>query len=411
MVQEGRWDKCHTLHASYLRPGKDVLVVGKAVSLKEDHVVVGSNKQVVPFDYAINFSGSRYSSDIKTTNITVAHRRERFAKERENIKKCKNVVCIGGGLVGIEIACDIKDEFPDKNVTLIHRGGALMPRQKGAHPLLMDYLQNKGIKIKLYHEGRQFMLDEDDRGYFPIVRTSHDGVCAESSRVAEKTSDGGGGGGCGDMSVEDHQDDERLYVDETRVYWCTGYTPNVAHLKAGALSDKLDSAGFVLCDDYMRIKGCENIYSGGDCNASKDFCKGERTAHYAALHAVHIVQNIKRHMDGEELHTFKPNPAQASNMILLELGKADALIVIPQNYDPMISYFGENAEAVNGMLKPIEMSPGETPTRIAIVPGGGYFKSGFMDNLNGMIAGGPEGLNGFVQMELGTAGMAGVWGN
>lgn len=397
MVQEDKWSDASMPHSGYLRQGKDQLVIGKVIALNANHVVVGANKQVVPFDYCINFSGSRYTSDIKTNNITMTHRKERMAKERENISKCKEVVCIGGGLVGVEIACDIKDEFPDKPVTLIHRGNTLMSRQVDAHAILMEYLTKKGIKVKLNCEGKSYQMDEDDKGYFPIVKTAG----GDDVRAPEQTG--------GLESVDDH-DEQRLYIDGTRVYWCTGYTANTAHIKAGPFKDCIDDHGFIMCDDFLRVGGSETIFSGGDCVASKHFVNAERTAHYAALHAISCVTNIKNAVEGEPLQPFQPNPLQASNMLIVELGATDALMVVPANYDPMLSFFGEQEPAVQAILKPLtHPPPNSVPTRIGLVPGGGLFKSGFMAGMLTNMRGGPEGMKAFIDMEMGVIGMANVW--
>ena len=96
-------------------------------------------------------------------------------------------------------------------------------------------------------------------------------------------------------------------------------------------------------------------------------------------------------------------------MLLVELGKSDALMVVPQNYEPMLSFFGENAGAVDAMLKPLSKPiPDSVPMRIAVVPGGGLFKGGFMESMIGMIGGGPEGMKGFIDMEMGVVDMANV---
>ncbi len=398
MTQENRWTAASMPHSAYLREGKDQLVIGKAVALHANHVVVGANKQIVPFDYCINFSGSRYTSDIKTNNITMHHRKERMAKEMENISKCSQVVCIGGGLVGVEISCNIKDAFPDKPVTLIHRGDTLMSRQIDAHDILVKTLAEKGIKVKLNCEGKAYQMDEDDKGYFPIVRTTGS---SEEVRTPEET---------GGLETMEDGDEERVYVDGTRVYWCTGYTANTAHIKAGPLKDHIDDRGFVVCDDYMRIGGKEKIFAGGDCVAAKHFANAERTAHYAALHAIACATNIKKAIEGEPLQPFKPNPQQASNLLLVELGKADAMMVVPENYDPMLGFFGDGQAAVEAILKPLSRPPPNiVPTRIGVVPGAGYFKSGFMDGMLNNIRGGPEGMKAFIDMEMGVIGMANVF--
>lgn len=45
---------------------------------------------------------------------------------QEKIKASQNIAIIGGGAVGVELASDIKDFYPDKDVTLIHSRGQLL---------------------------------------------------------------------------------------------------------------------------------------------------------------------------------------------------------------------------------------------------------------------------------------------
>ncbi|MEJ5265970.1 MAG: molybdopterin-dependent oxidoreductase [Bacteroidales bacterium] len=74
---------------------------------------------------------------------------------KEYLSSCRQVVVIGGGLLGIEIAgalCDIKE------VTLLHRTGRLMERQLDilASELLFRELVNRGIKVLLNEEIEHF---------------------------------------------------------------------------------------------------------------------------------------------------------------------------------------------------------------------------------------------------------------
>ena len=68
------------------------------------------------------------------------------------------------------------------------------------------------------------------------------------------------------------------------------------------------------------------------------------------------------------------------------------LMTVPENYNPMLAYFGENADAVIAMLKPLSKQPPDSVTiRIAVVPGGVSLKPDLW-NMIGMIGGGPEGM-------------------
>lgn len=69
---------------------------------------------------------------------------------QQRIKAAKNLVVVGGGAAGVELATDAKDQYPDKNVTLIHSRDAVMNRfghdlQAGA----LAGLKDLGIEVIL----------------------------------------------------------------------------------------------------------------------------------------------------------------------------------------------------------------------------------------------------------------------
>lgn len=49
-----------------------------------------------------------------------------FKNEQERLKAAKDVVVIGGGAAGVEIAGDAKAAYPEKNVTLVHSRAVLL---------------------------------------------------------------------------------------------------------------------------------------------------------------------------------------------------------------------------------------------------------------------------------------------
>jgi NADH dehydrogenase FAD-containing subunit len=52
--------------------------------------------------------------------------KEHINARREDVKNAKNIVLIGGGAVGVETAGELKTEFPDKKVTIVHGGSQLV---------------------------------------------------------------------------------------------------------------------------------------------------------------------------------------------------------------------------------------------------------------------------------------------
>lgn len=101
---------------------------GKVETLtKESATLAGGD--VVPFDYCVVATGGSYGAGALWTarpdELTAAARKAGFEAEHEALETCSNVVVAGAGLVGCEIAGEIKAAYPDKNVTLI--GNELCP--------------------------------------------------------------------------------------------------------------------------------------------------------------------------------------------------------------------------------------------------------------------------------------------
>ena len=104
-------------HASILK-GKGELIVGAATAVRKDHVLVGTSNgvasRVVPYDYLVMSTGTSYQSDIKTDGTSIEARKAAFALERQRCKEAPSFTVVGGGLVGTELAFDLKAFFPEK---------------------------------------------------------------------------------------------------------------------------------------------------------------------------------------------------------------------------------------------------------------------------------------------------------
>ncbi|GAD96760.1 mercuric reductase, putative [Paecilomyces variotii No. 5] len=79
-----------------------------------------------------------------------------FKTEQERLKAAKDVVVIGGGAAGVEIAGDAKAAYPEKNVTLVHSRSALLntfgPKLQ---KLAASELEKLGVNIILQERLRE----------------------------------------------------------------------------------------------------------------------------------------------------------------------------------------------------------------------------------------------------------------
>ena len=259
------WGHLNINFADILRDSpKAEYINGAAVAVRKDHILVGTTSgiasRVVPFDYLVLSTGTRYQSDIKTEGASIAHRKRSFEIERERMKDCSSFALIGAGLVGTELATDLKSYFPDKKVTVYTKAGGWLPRIQGAHEMVDAEVKAQGVDLVVGQE---------------IVGTDEDG------RLVNKQG-------------------EKMGEPNARVYWCTGYKPNSDYLQDERtdpdIRAELDALGFVKVDRAHRLnpeKGLGHIFCGGDLAWAPAHSHGERTGAGAWYHCGAIVENIR----------------------------------------------------------------------------------------------------------------------
>ena len=124
IVEPKNLKNIHVMHKDYL--SKTKIIVGIVKEVNKKYVVVNGKK--INFDYLIICSGSRYEIPIKEQNVLIPTRIETLKKSSNKLKKAKNIVIIGGGIVGVELAAEIIEKFPKKKVTIIEYQKSLIYR-------------------------------------------------------------------------------------------------------------------------------------------------------------------------------------------------------------------------------------------------------------------------------------------
>lgn len=109
------------------------------------------DKGIIEFDYVVLASGRDRSWPTTPHSLSVDDFLSEMAKVKQDIERADIVSVIGAGAVGIEIAGDIKTEFPNKTVNLIHPHETFPPE-----PLSLEFkrkvqesIENAGIDVYL----------------------------------------------------------------------------------------------------------------------------------------------------------------------------------------------------------------------------------------------------------------------
>lgn len=215
----------------------------------------------------------------------------------ERLLRAEQVVIVGGGLIGVELAGDVagyskqesndKDKHVHKKVTLVHSGDRLMPEfSEGASAMAKQKLEKLGVKVILNERGVQETLQD---GKSVVVLQGSQEVL-EADEVA--------------MVVGLRANNTFVNID-------------------GACDDK----GFLETDDYFRVTGSDGkVFGFGDC------CTTLRNAAYLIMQNGGVVaHNVKavldNNVDDEEKTLKKMDEGMVGGMVTI--GPNDGVAQLP----------------------------------------------------------------------------------
>jgi len=212
-----------------------------------------ANGDFIRFKQAVIASGSRYPSlplAKSNSRFGYAERNQEMLDEHALLGAAKSVLVIGGGAVGVEFAGEIASAFPDKEITLSHSGDALLNNMKPkAQRKALEQLTAKGVIVKF------------------------------NSRFVE-----------GDKEAD-------------IVYSCVGMLPNTEFLQA-ELAAALNDKGLIKVDEFMKVKGYDNLYALGDCAALDDHKHG----YIATVQGEMLADAILKSARGRKVKPYKTPP-------------------------------------------------------------------------------------------------------
>ncbi|KAJ1643075.1 hypothetical protein LPJ64_005116 [Coemansia asiatica] len=107
-------------------------------------------KVILPFDFLVICLGEGRFAPIGTAATSKSQFVEQINKTFGEIQAARSVAVVGGGAVGIEMAADVKCDFPEKQVTLVHSRPLLLPGPfKDEFRGIVSDILRKDIGVKL----------------------------------------------------------------------------------------------------------------------------------------------------------------------------------------------------------------------------------------------------------------------
>ncbi|XP_052170479.1 uncharacterized protein LOC127786829 [Diospyros lotus] len=233
-------------HTEYL-PNAEV-IVSSAANITESEVLTAQGHHIA-YDYLIIATGH-----VDRGPQSKMERINGYLAEHEKLKSSNSVLIAGGGPTGVELAGEIAVDFPEKKVTLVHRGSRLLefigPK---AGKKALEWLRSEKVSVIM---GQSINLTSVSDGVY-------------------QTSGG-----------------ESISAD--CFFDCTGKDMGSLWLKQTILKDSLDIHGRLIVDENMRVKGHKNVFGIGDITDVPELKQG----HSARRHAMVAAKNLKLLLSG-----------------------------------------------------------------------------------------------------------------
>ncbi|PKA49473.1 NADH dehydrogenase C1, chloroplastic/mitochondrial [Apostasia shenzhenica] len=264
-------------HTEYLA---NATVVTSAASSVTEHEVLTKDGQTFPYDYLVIATGHGDS-----VTVNQKGRLQQFEQDYEKIKASDSILIVGGGPSGVELAGEIAVDFPEKKVTIVHKGSRLIEfvGTKASRKTL-DWLVKHKVEVIL---GQSVDLDS----------LSESGVY---------TTSGG----------------EKITADGH--FLCVGKPIASSWLQDSILKDCVDKKGHLMVDENLRVKGHKNIFAIGDITDVPEIKQG----FLAQKHASVVAKNLKLLIKGAPENKFATHKASPP-LAIVSLGRKEGVAQFP----------------------------------------------------------------------------------
>lgn len=240
------------------------IIQAKALSLSKDEITLdreveldGVKTRTVPYAALAITTGTKLSPPSTLPGSEKLDGTAYLRKHASQVEASKKIVIIGGGAVGVQMATDIKQLFPEKEVTLVHSRDRVMSKfHPRLHGVVQERFEELGVKTVL-GRGR--------------VKVPQEGYPTDGSVFEAEVQDG-------------------TKVESDFAIISTGQTPQSEVLRTLA-PECINESGFIRVNDTLQIadEKFPNIFALGDIADTK----AHKAARPALKQAEVVTANIQ----------------------------------------------------------------------------------------------------------------------
>ncbi len=245
-------------------------------------------------DVTVLATGSTFANSLMRANDgNTAERKSFYRQYRDRIASSQRILIVGGGPIGIEVAGEITENYPEKSVTLIEASDRVLAGTSAkAAGHAAKVLKGRGVTIRT---GERLIVSSD----------AAQNPFADGGEVL--TSSG-----------------VRIAYD--LLIWCTGGKPSTSYMNA-YFSDVLNEAQRIRVTPYLQVVGSGSIFALGDITDLDE----NKMAWHIAGQVEHAAHNIRLFLAGNTtLSNFVAHHAETGNPAMaVTLGSREGVTHMP----------------------------------------------------------------------------------
>ncbi|CAF1182268.1 unnamed protein product [Rotaria sp. Silwood1] len=269
------------------------VVQAEVISISHDCIQVYGRNEPIYFNYLVIATGSSYAFPSKIAEIDINKAINLYNDIQEKIQKSQQILIIGGGPVGIELAGEIATDYPEKHITIVHSQKTLL------QPNIYNEKIYKNIQEQL--EKLHINIILNDR--IELLNNHYINYIEEKQTFITKNN--------------------KINITADLTFICTGAHINNRSLLNSSLKSKINpETGRIIVNNYLQIDGYNNIFAIGDiCDKEEKFAfLANRQAEYVAK-IIPLIEKKKSYP--------KEYKIQSHRAILLSIGRNGGIGQLP----------------------------------------------------------------------------------